>query len=766
MRKYLLLIACLLPVHWTAAQMKAYKQADGVSIQATSVLTVNSAVTATDVLTGDGECSTPDISEERFKQLPWYGNEAFLDNFYDSLQTADPVTEPSPAARTTAVEVPRYRVPIRFWVYRTANVPPGGRDGGVERLPTERNFQFLMDALNEAFRNNGISVRFYMRCVSWVDDPGAVNLGGYFEQEDIAYRNRDNAVINVHIVDQGTAGVFNPLYDAIFIPRAVYTDPIFARTFPHEMGHYLSLVHTHFGYKVPCLWEPVRRGYYPVCPSHYVAPNTCSVTGDGFCDTPGDPNQSGQVAGCVYNGGERDYLNELYDPAEDNHMAYSPRACRNWFSNKQKKAMMWSLAWQRAPERARGNWGTDGTNAFDSFEPDNGDRAARPLALNGLQRHSFHSRACSDTEDWIRFQIPAGGFLGAYFVEATGVNGTAHPVTSLELFPSIGGTEAGGFVAGARIAVPFTTPDGRARLEIPCQSVTPGQWYLVRISNGGTQFGQYDVALTNGPATGQAALPTISGPDLVCSNSVSFILNNAPAGTTITWSASANLTPRSGTGTTATVSAVTGTSGSGSITFNVAGGCNVQITKTLNVNVFEANLTVSPSLDGLCPFDQVQVSVAVRGGASSYVWDVQGDLNIAYGQGTSQIAVNATDGFQYGVVRATFINSCGQTQNASRSFGRSSACPMTLQYTLYPNPTSDFVEIAADEIVEGNPAKDKDFEVQVYDNFAQLKLGAKTKKEDKIKKIKLDVTSLPVGMYVVHIINSEGTVQKQLEIMR
>ena len=219
MRRYLVLLACSLFAQWAAAQMKAYKQADGVSIQATSVLTINTAVTATDVITGDGECATPDLSEERFKQLPWYGNETFLDNFYDSLQRADPVSEPSPAARTTAVEVPRYRVPIRFWVYRTADVPPGGNDGGVEPLPTERNFQILMDALNNAFRNNGISVRFYMRCVSYMNDPAAVNLGGYFEQDNLAFRNNDNTAINVHIVDQGTAGIFNPLYDAIFIPR-------------------------------------------------------------------------------------------------------------------------------------------------------------------------------------------------------------------------------------------------------------------------------------------------------------------------------------------------------------------------------------------------------------------------------------------------------------------------------------------------------------------------------------------------------------------
>jgi hypothetical protein len=36
------------------------------------------------------ECGTPDISENEYMALPWYGDEddAFLDNFYDSLQVA------------------------------------------------------------------------------------------------------------------------------------------------------------------------------------------------------------------------------------------------------------------------------------------------------------------------------------------------------------------------------------------------------------------------------------------------------------------------------------------------------------------------------------------------------------------------------------------------------------------------------------------------------------------------------------------------------
>ena len=542
----------------------------------------------------------------------------------------------------------------------------------------------------------------------------------------------------------------------------MYRNADLASTLPHEIGHYLSLLHTHYGYWVPCLWEPVRRGFYPNCPTHTFIPNTCSITGDLFCDTPGDPNQSDQSAGCVYNGGRRDYVSELYDPAEDNYMSYAPRECRSWFSNKQGKAMMWNLAWQRAPQRVRGNWGTAASNNFDSFEPDNGDRAARNINLNGLQRHSFHSRACSDSEDWIRFRVPFEGFQGAYFVEVTGVNGAPHPVISMELFPANGGTEARGFVAGARINVPFTTPNGRARLEIPCQSVVPGQWVLVRIGNGGTQFSQYDVTLFNGPASGQAALPAISGPDQVCSTGATFTLNNAPAGTAVTWTASGNMTPQSGTGTTATVSA-TGTEGTGTITFSVAGGCTSTLSKTVQVGVLysSSDYPVSGPPSASCN-QEVYYSTNSLPAATNYQWFWPSGWLYVSGQGTRYLTLKAA-GFagsgQVGVRVATACDPGGSPSVLNVSVTCSG------YFAMYPNPADSYVEIAPDQSVTDNQALDQDFEVVIYDNFAQEKLRTKTAKDAKEKKLKLNVTALPLGVYVVQIIYAGGVEHKSLEIM-
>ena len=34
------------------------------------------------------DCGTPDISEEEYMEIPWYGDSTYLDNFHDSLMQA------------------------------------------------------------------------------------------------------------------------------------------------------------------------------------------------------------------------------------------------------------------------------------------------------------------------------------------------------------------------------------------------------------------------------------------------------------------------------------------------------------------------------------------------------------------------------------------------------------------------------------------------------------------------------------------------------
>lgn len=92
-----------------------------------------------------------------------------------------------------------------------------------------------------------------------------------------------------------------------------------ATTLEHELGHYFSLYHTH---------GKTNNG----TTDERVDGSNCTVAGDDICDTPADPNLSGKVTNCVYNGGETDANGEGFQPDPSNIMAYSPDACQDYFS--------------------------------------------------------------------------------------------------------------------------------------------------------------------------------------------------------------------------------------------------------------------------------------------------------------------------------------------------------------------------------------------------------------------------------------------------
>ena len=88
----------------------------------------------------------------------------------------------------------------------------------------------------------------------------------------------------------------------------------------HEMGHYFNLPHTHdtdFGVEL-------------------VNGSNCSYTGDGFCDTPADPNLLNFVgSNCTYTSTQKDPAGNVYTPDVSNFMSYAPPGCRKKFSPQQ-----------------------------------------------------------------------------------------------------------------------------------------------------------------------------------------------------------------------------------------------------------------------------------------------------------------------------------------------------------------------------------------------------------------------------------------------
>lgn len=94
-------------------------------------------------------------------------------------------------------------------------------------------------------------------------------------------------------------------------------------TFPHEMGHYLGLLHTFDD----------GNGI------EFVNGTNCSSAGDGFCDTPADFLD--ERTPCPYTGNQTDPNGDLYKTVIDEtlYMSYFNDACTNRFSNQQQAEM-------------------------------------------------------------------------------------------------------------------------------------------------------------------------------------------------------------------------------------------------------------------------------------------------------------------------------------------------------------------------------------------------------------------------------------------
>ncbi len=90
-------------------------------------------------------------------------------------------------------------------------------------------------------------------------------------------------------------------------------------TLSHEIGHWFDLVHTHYGL------------------DELVDGSNCDTQGDFVCDTPADPNLSGNTdSSCNYTGGSSivDANGDTYNPDPTNLLSYAG-SCRNRFTSGQ-----------------------------------------------------------------------------------------------------------------------------------------------------------------------------------------------------------------------------------------------------------------------------------------------------------------------------------------------------------------------------------------------------------------------------------------------
>lgn len=224
-------------------------------------------------------------------------------------------------------------LPLRVHIVRKAD-----GTGGVK-------YNDLYDELqrvNELFAPGDIRF-FLVSAPHYINDDYYADMFGE-RMNEIGEEYDQEGVINVYFVpklsdsggttlcglSRGFVPVVTEQWDKVFVATSCATN---GSTLAHELGHYLSLHHTHAAVNGPAT----------------VNGTGCQFNGDQICDTPADPMLLGLVnEGCEYVGSMIDPNGEPYSPLTNNVMSYAPADCRSTFTQTQLNRMSFSVVYERS----------------------------------------------------------------------------------------------------------------------------------------------------------------------------------------------------------------------------------------------------------------------------------------------------------------------------------------------------------------------------------------------------------------------------------
>jgi len=250
-----------------------------------------------------------------------------------------------PAARPPEEPEPPYCVPIAAHIVRRSN--------GTSGLSMTRYDQGMED-LNAAYANTGVG--FYTLSIDYIDDDD------YYEEIDTdaeidairgenVVANAINAYFVKELADED-GGLCGKSSFTGTTPQGIVMDndcmglTSNPSTWPHEVGHYFDLYHTHettFG-------------------AELVDGTNCTTAGDLLCGTPADPTLDtsddnanvNDFPDCSYFGTETDANGDSYAPDTSQYMSYAPKRCRDTFSGDSETRFLTTLLDERPDLLERG----------------------------------------------------------------------------------------------------------------------------------------------------------------------------------------------------------------------------------------------------------------------------------------------------------------------------------------------------------------------------------------------------------------------------
>lgn len=208
-----------------------------------------------------------------------------------------------------------------------------GTDDGVGYFPATETFRLLCE-LNEDFLVVGM--QFYLNAPFNYLNNDNWYIHNFGQGANMMNTNNFDNCVNVYIVEDpsGACGYFSGGADAVAVAKSC--SQAGDNTLTHELGHYLSLPHTFFGwegaYEGSVLVDPIPQGQW-----ERVDGSNCNTAADRFCDTP--PDYVSYRWPCPLSSELADPNGTAFLPDESFYMSYALDACTNRFSQEQMNAM-------------------------------------------------------------------------------------------------------------------------------------------------------------------------------------------------------------------------------------------------------------------------------------------------------------------------------------------------------------------------------------------------------------------------------------------
>ncbi|MDJ1485897.1 zinc-dependent metalloprotease family protein [Cytophagaceae bacterium YF14B1] len=732
----------------------------------------------------NSECGTEPPDTTAFDNQPWVGNNAYLESFLDSI------AYPRPAARILDNGI-KIWIPVKFWLYRSSSGTGG---------PTLLQIQQMMDNLNRVYgQDNNTTIQFYQSC-----EPTYINDNNNLNPDDararqLARNNQQNGVINIHMVNSLTGGVFGrhissaqlsfDPYKALFLTPENYTlaatgSLIAPSTVAHEVGHWLGLVHTHqFNDKGKCRREAIDRNRKwavggPICfrTKARVGVSFSETNGDALRDTPAD-HLLDNLSACNYNlTGLTDLYGDSYatppagslPPDGFNLMSAGYwRPCRSRLSRLQI-AVMLHYIYRVLPSSYRNNW-LNVAGKFDSYEPDNSSELGRAINLGQSQERNFHLnyegldayRTCD--VDWAVVQPNVSGNIT---IRTAAILGRTTCNTRLTLFN----------LSGSQLAQNdnISTSNLYSTLSY---NLTSGQRYLIRIENLSTNTNGYYNLFVSCPGGVDPSTLSIGGPSRFCS-SASYSIAGIPANTNVTWSVSPSTIATVQTQGSPNVNLFKTTNTTGTLTATFTNSCNTTtiLTKSISTGGYSSSDYPVTGPDQASCGQMVSYQTVNLPDATNYQWVniPTGATNVS-GQGTRYLSFtvpSGTYGMNVGVRVASSCDAGGSVATKFTSVSCSSG------FALYPNPTSSELTIekmsATNNVNTASDGNTTTPQATTEDKTTQLTVKLLNYYNQTVlsgqiigSRIKLNVSKLPIGIYYLQAqYGNETAVTQQVIITR